>query len=76
MTVNVSLKKTAGTERKDEHVTGCSGVPIGGQLRLHERAEWRCDCATIVDACSATVTVEGGGVSIEATIASARASTT
>ena len=29
------------------------------------QAEWRCDCATIVDACSATVTVEGGGVSIE-----------
>ncbi len=28
------------------------------------QAEWRCDCATIVDACSATVTVEGNGVSI------------
>src|SRR5690242_7791424 len=32
---------------------------------LSARAEWRCDCATIVAACSATVTVEGGGVSIE-----------
>jgi protein TonB len=32
---------------------------------MSARAEWRCDCATIVDACSATVTVEGNGVSIE-----------
>jgi len=32
---------------------------------MSAQAEWRCDCATIVDACSATVTVEGGGVSIE-----------
>ena len=29
------------------------------------QAEWRCDCATIVDTCSATVTVESDGVSIE-----------
>jgi len=32
-------------------------------MRAH--AEWRCDCATIVDACSATVTVETNAVSIE-----------
>lgn len=31
-------------------------------LRAH--AEWRCDCTTIVDACSATVTVEADAVSI------------
>jgi TonB family protein len=28
------------------------------------QAEWRCDCTTIVDACSATVTVEADAVSI------------
>ena len=31
---------------------------------LSAHAEWRCDCATIVDACSATVTVESDAVSI------------
>jgi protein TonB len=32
---------------------------------MSAQAEWRCDCATIVDACSATVTVESNAVSIE-----------
>ena len=32
---------------------------------LSAQAEWRCDCTTILDACSATVTVENNGVSIE-----------
>ena len=32
---------------------------------MSAQAEWRCDCATIVDACSATVTVEANAVSIE-----------
>jgi len=32
---------------------------------LSAYAEWRCDCTTILDACSATVTVENNGVSIE-----------
>src|SRR5262245_63066535 len=32
---------------------------------MSAQAEWRCDCTTILDACSATVTVESGGVSIE-----------
>ena len=29
------------------------------------QAEWRCDCTTIVDSCSANVTVQNDGVSIE-----------
>jgi TonB family protein len=33
-------------------------------VSLSAHAEWRCDCATIVDACSATVTVESNAVSI------------
>jgi protein TonB len=32
---------------------------------LSAHAEWRCDCATILEACNATVTVENDGVSIE-----------
>jgi protein TonB len=32
---------------------------------LSAHAEWRCDCTTIVDTCSATVTVEDAGVSVE-----------
>ena len=32
---------------------------------MSAHAEWRCDCTTILDACSATVTVENDGVSIE-----------
>jgi len=32
---------------------------------MSAQAEWRCDCATILDACNATVTVEDDGVSIE-----------
>ena len=32
---------------------------------MSSQAEWRCDCATILDACTATVTVENDGVSIE-----------
>jgi protein TonB len=32
---------------------------------MSAQAEWRCDCTTILDACSATVTVENNGVSIE-----------
>jgi len=32
---------------------------------MSAHAEWRCDCATILDACNATVTVENDGVSIE-----------
>src|SRR5688572_14392647 len=32
---------------------------------MSAQAEWRCDCTTILDACSAIVTVENNGVSIE-----------
>jgi TonB family protein len=32
---------------------------------MSAQAEWRCDCTTIVDSCSANVTVENDGVSIE-----------
>ena len=32
---------------------------------MSAHAEWRCDCSTIVDACSANVTIEDQGVSIE-----------
>jgi hypothetical protein len=32
---------------------------------LSAQAEWRCDCTTIVDTCSASVTVEDNGISIE-----------
>jgi TonB family protein len=32
---------------------------------LSAHAEWRCDCTTIVDTCSATVTVEDDAVAIE-----------
>src|SRR6185436_2930966 len=32
---------------------------------LSAHAEWRCDCTTIVDSCSANVTVQNDGVSIE-----------
>ena len=32
---------------------------------MSAHAEWRCDCAAILDACNATVTVENNGVSIE-----------
>jgi TonB family protein len=32
---------------------------------MSAQAEWRCDCTTILDTCSATVTVEDDGVSIE-----------
>ena len=28
---------------------------------MSAQAEWRCDCATILDACNATVTVEDDG---------------
>ena len=34
-------------------------------ISLSAHAEWRCDCTMILDACSATVTVENNGVSIE-----------
>ncbi|HEX7235578.1 MAG TPA: TonB family protein, partial [Gammaproteobacteria bacterium] len=32
---------------------------------MSAQAEWRCDCTTIVDSCSANVTVENDGVSVE-----------
>src|SRR5262245_19994642 len=34
-------------------------------VSMSAHAEWRCDCTTILDACSATVTVEDSGVTIE-----------
>jgi protein TonB len=36
-----------------------------GSIGIGAHAQTTCDCTTIVDACSATVTVEGGAVSIE-----------
>src|SRR5262245_33993869 len=41
-----------------------TGLLAASFVCMSARAEWRCDCATIVDACSATITVEGNGVSI------------
>jgi TonB family protein len=34
-------------------------------IGMSAQAEWRCDCTTIIDMCSATVTVENNAVSIE-----------
>ena len=36
-----------------------------GLVCMSARAEWRCDCTTIVDTCTASVTVEADAVSIE-----------
>lgn len=36
-----------------------------GFVGMSAHAEWRCDCTTIVDTCSATVTVENDAVAIE-----------
>jgi TonB family protein len=36
-----------------------------GLICSSAHAEWRCDCSTIVDTCSATITVEESSISIE-----------
>jgi protein TonB len=41
------------------------GLALGVVLGTSAQAEWRCDCTTILDTCSATVTVQNDSVSID-----------